>query len=220
MALAIICELDLAELDARWIEALRRRHDPQVTFVPAHVTLVFPFEGGQAADIEAHAAAIAADSAPIALHLARLAAVQDPLGALSRLFLLPTAGGEALSGLHDALYSGPLAAWLRTDIAYAPHVTVGAFSTLVAAQDALKAVGAIDIAGEIRAFDLVAFDGRSLERLRRFPLGPNAKQPPGEGRLFCDAWVREQDLNLRPSGYEPDELPGCSIPRQDRGVLS
>ena len=28
--------------------------------------------------------------------------------------------------------------------------------------------------------------------------------------------MREQDLNLRPSGYEPDELPGCSIPRQRR----
>ena len=28
--------------------------------------------------------------------------------------------------------------------------------------------------------------------------------------------MRGQDLNLRPSGYEPDELPGCSTPRQKK----
>ncbi|WP_238349539.1 hypothetical protein, partial [Pseudomonas sp. SWRI179] len=29
----------------------------------------------------------------------------------------------------------------------------------------------------------------------------------------------EPDLNRRPSGYEPDELPDCSIPRLCGGIL-
>ena len=44
-------------------------------------------------------------------------------------------------------------------------------------------------------------------------LSGNRKSRPLSGTAFL-IWLRGQDLNLRPSGYEPDELPGCSTPRQ------
>src|SRR3954453_13446244 len=33
-------------------------------------------------------------------------------------------------------------------------------------------------------------------------------------------WLRGRDLNPRPSGYEPDELPGCSTPRLEACIMS
>ena len=53
--------------------------------------------------------------------------------------------------------------------------------------------------------------------------GGTAKSPLLSGLDLRLSWLRGQDLNLRPSGYEPDELPGCSTPRHfcpDRDIVS
>ena len=47
----------------------------------------------------------------------------------------------------------------------------------------------------------------------------NSKSPTGNSKaekyrgLSIEWWLRGLDLNQRPSGYEPDELPDCSTPR-------
>lgn len=48
----------------------------------------------------------------------------------------------------------------------------------------------------------------------------NTKKPCKFKTCRAFKWLRGQDLNLRPSGYEPDELPGCSTPRLNRFLLA
>ncbi len=54
----------------------------------------------------------------------------------------------------------------------------------------------------------------TAEKTPETPKAPTAVIRSAPSTSGSGKRVRGQDLNLRPSGYEPDELPGCSTPRR------
>ena len=103
------------------IERFRAAHDPLAAALRAHVTLVFPFAstlGG--VQVAAH----------VRRALARWPVLPVRLEGLGHfhadwIYLRMTQGHAAVTALHDRLYRGALAPFLRRDLPYEPHLTIG-----------------------------------------------------------------------------------------------
>ena len=128
MTLAVVAYPDMEPARLRAIESFRASHDPLATFIRAHLTLVFPVDVD--ADELAQETRSIADSVPA--FSVTLSAARASVGIDGRSYALleAHAGAEDVSRLHDRLYSGVLACYLRTDVAYEPHVTVGSCAHL------------------------------------------------------------------------------------------
>ncbi len=122
--LAIVAYPSLDEVDRLWIESFRTKHDPQVSRIDVHFTLVFPVDA-LPSEVGPDIAAVAHSIQPVSFAIRRAKVVRDAFGTGSHIFLVPDEGGVQIATLHERLYSGVLRPHLRSDIPFVPHMTVG-----------------------------------------------------------------------------------------------
>ncbi len=85
-------------------------------------------------------------------------------------FLVPDEGYSEISKLHDRLYRGVLAPYLRLDIPYVPHIGIATISDarrIKTLCDELNSTG-VAIHGQIEAMSVCSYDGMKITDLKTF----------------------------------------------------
>jgi 2'-5' RNA ligase len=114
---------------------VRKRFDPLAEVIPAHITLVFPFEDDLVAEaLRTHIDSMVQGIGPVSLRLAGITGFEGEY-----LYLNVKRGNDALIELHDRLYRGPLLRHLSRTHTYVPHLTVGRLPNRYAFEQALGA---------------------------------------------------------------------------------
>ncbi|HDR4423471.1 TPA: 2'-5' RNA ligase family protein [Bacillus cereus] len=113
--------LFLNEMSINEIEDIRKKHDPLFGLIPPHITVIFPFESSISNDeLKLHILKLSKGIQEIEIKFANQITDEGEY-----LFLRVEKGKEQIEELHDMLYTGPLIQFLKEDITYIPHVTVG-----------------------------------------------------------------------------------------------
>ena len=161
----------LEESDHRWIESFRARHDPQASRIRAHFTLVFPVELAAEPVVE-DLSAILKNAKPIPFVLRRAEPVPDLVAGGSHVFLVPEEGRDEIVALHDRLHGGLLRRFLRLDLPFLPHITVGGSATFDPCQRLAAELNreTLAVSGVLEHVDLIEITNEGIKTVVRFAL--------------------------------------------------
>jgi 2'-5' RNA ligase len=108
-------------IDIRRINQFRRKYDPQVELIEPHITVVFPVSESIGEDnLVHHFESVLGNWQGFPIHILECQISSDDY-----VFLLIKEGNADIIRLHDELYTGVLAGYLRKDIPFVPHLTLG-----------------------------------------------------------------------------------------------
>lgn len=171
-SLEVIARPHFDNSDLAWLTDIRSRRAGSRG--PPYFTLVFPGVDMAPAAFAARIRQNARDSHRIRFRLRSALVVPEPMVGRFHVFLIPDEGFGAILRLHDALHAGPIAAALRPETPYLPHITVATTTSHAEARKIAQALnmGDLDISGHI---DALQAERRTGEVIRQFAEIPLAK---------------------------------------------
>lgn len=111
------------KIDTSKIDYFQKQYDPYYELAGAHFTLVFPtLDKVNERELIDHIHAILKKWQPFKIHINGLEKSWD-----NWLFLNVKKGEKQFIRLHDELYTGSLKPYLRSDLPYKPHISLGLF---------------------------------------------------------------------------------------------
>jgi 2'-5' RNA ligase len=169
-SLEVIARPHFEKADLAWLTDIRSRRAGSRG--PPYFTLVFASIDTEATAFIAAVRANAHDSHPIRFRLRSALVVPEPVVRRFHVFLIPDEGFGAILKLHDALHAGPVAAALRQDSPYLPHITVATTADHASARNLALTLNRrdIDIAGRIDALQVERRTGDVIKPVADVPL--------------------------------------------------
>jgi len=166
-----LCYPDFSDADRQFIDDFRRQHDiPFRDVVAPHFTMVFGCDEVPLQPYRQHVAEIARSQDRIKFSCRYAMLHNDDSNDNYYVFLVPDQGYGEISKLHDKLYQGLLAPYMRLDIPYVPHIgiaTIPDAARIKSLCDELNSTD-IDICGRIKNISVSEYDGSKITNLEVF----------------------------------------------------
>ncbi|MEI8135598.1 MAG: 2'-5' RNA ligase family protein [bacterium] len=151
---------DLSDEAFTSIQKYRKANDRMYGVIDPHFTLVFALDGISKAEFSEEVMNKLYRIRPISFTLHNSVIKKDSFSDLYYAFLVPEEGYSALVKLHDVLYSELLSEYLRLDLDYIPHITIGNSTDQLLCEKMINKWNAssLPIRGVVSKIDIVEYE--------------------------------------------------------------
>lgn len=165
MSLLVLAFPKLNSIDFEWIQSHRAIHDQYLfQVVDPHFTIVFPIEGKPEPEFLKAVENCSGVFKKIEFEINKAIMHEDPMTGKFLEFLVPEKGNPEIVKLHDMFYAGGFKNYLRADLPFIPHITIGNYENFDECSHSVNQVNALNlqIPGSIDELKIVSFEKNKI----------------------------------------------------------